>query len=135
MINKRVGAAALASCAVLALTACNPAAERGGEEPAASQSGSGTFTGPKKHYRIWAGTHDHTSNVDRFSFLTPHKDGFYDHSPSEDWEVMKDDLSTQMTPEHIRYADAYYRYGWGDWRTKFWNGYMDRVGGLHNGNY
>ena len=44
MINKRVGAAALASCAVLALTACNPAAERGGEEPAASQSGSGTFT-------------------------------------------------------------------------------------------
>jgi multiple sugar transport system substrate-binding protein len=45
MINKRVGAAALASCAVLALSACNPAAQRGGEdEPAASQSAGGTFT-------------------------------------------------------------------------------------------
>jgi multiple sugar transport system substrate-binding protein len=42
MINKRVGAVALASCAVLALTACNPAAERGGEEPAASQSAAFT---------------------------------------------------------------------------------------------
>jgi multiple sugar transport system substrate-binding protein len=42
MIDKRVGAAALASCAVLALTACNPAAERGGEEPAASQSAAFT---------------------------------------------------------------------------------------------
>ena len=45
MINKRVGAAALASCAVLALSACNPAAQRGGEdEPSASQSAGGTFT-------------------------------------------------------------------------------------------
>jgi ABC-type glycerol-3-phosphate transport system substrate-binding protein len=42
MINKRLGAAALATCAVLALSACNPAAERGSEEPAASQSAAFT---------------------------------------------------------------------------------------------
>jgi multiple sugar transport system substrate-binding protein len=42
MIDKRWGAAALASCAVLALSACNPAAQRT-EEPAASES-AGAFT-------------------------------------------------------------------------------------------
>jgi multiple sugar transport system substrate-binding protein len=44
MIDKRWGVAALATGLVLALSACNPAAERGGEEPAASQSAEGTFT-------------------------------------------------------------------------------------------
>src|SRR5215213_1997378 len=43
MINKRAYAAVATATVLVGLSACNPAAQRT-EEPAASQSGSGTFT-------------------------------------------------------------------------------------------
>jgi hypothetical protein len=108
-----------------------------GDHDQAVGHGPNPFTGDQAHYRLFPAGHNHTENVNKFSVADFHHEDYGGsfHAPDENWETWENHVASEMNAHHNIYADYYYRVAAGDWRGFYDNGYVTRIGGLHDGEY
>jgi hypothetical protein len=110
------------------------------------QEGHGGWScicGVRAHFRIWYAPHGHGALVDKWSTIDSHHEHIdvststvLTHHIDEDWETWEYHIGSEFGGAgHNFYYDYWARQG-GQYLQGFWDdGYITRVGGLHNGVY
>jgi hypothetical protein len=110
------------------------------------QEGHGSWDctcGVRAHFRIWYAPHSHSSDIDKWSTIDVHHEQdvwssstLVNHAIDEDWETWEYHIGSEFGASgHNFYYDYWARQG-GQYLQGFYDdGYITRVGGLHNGVY
>jgi hypothetical protein len=87
------------------------------------------------HYRLFRAGHLHADIVDKISVADFHHEDGVPHEIDEDWEKWENHVAAEMSANHNIYSDYYFRVNHDYYRGFRDNGYVTRIGGLHNGDY
>ncbi len=91
----------------------------------------------RAHLRLFYAPHPHGSIVDKWSTVDAHHETLvccFTHVIDEPWDTWEYHLAGEM-PAHNQFYD-YYNRNAGQYLQGYWdNGWITRVGGLHNGTY
>jgi hypothetical protein len=94
----------------------------------------------RAHFRIWYAPHSHSNIIDKWSTIDVHHEHVEAsasiHYIDEDWETWEYHIGSEFgAAGHNFYYDYWARQG-GQYLQGFYDdGYITRVGGLHNGSY
>jgi hypothetical protein len=97
----------------------------------------------RAHFRIWYAPHGHGDLVDKWSTIDAHHehdafstDTVFTHHIDEDWETWEYHIGSELGGSgHNFFYDYWARQG-GQYLQGFYDdGFITRVGGLHNGTY
>jgi hypothetical protein len=103
------------------------------------QQGHGCLTHclERAHMRLWFAPHGHPSNVDKWTVAGVHHEEVqnFSHVIDEDWETWETHIASEMYDHHNVYWYAYSRASAGFYRGWYDDGYVTRIGGLHDGGY
>jgi hypothetical protein len=91
----------------------------------------------RAHFRIWFAPHGHTQHVNKWSTLDVHHERrvcCWSHTIDEPWDTWEYHATTE-TDGHNLWIDYYWRVGGQPIQGFYDNGYITRLGGMHNGVY
>ena len=113
-----------------------------------SEKHGAPFTCARYHFRLWWAPHAHEAIQDKYSVISPHHENCPSHDPDLSWESASIDVVNQMCTttyggtcvgdggnHHSAWWAWYYRDAPFDHRGFWQDGYMDRLGGLHDNVY
>jgi hypothetical protein len=97
----------------------------------------------RAHFRIFRSPHSHENNVDKWSTIDVHHEHVtvssstvFTHYIDEDWEKWEQHIGSEFGGAGHNYWHDYWARQGGQYIQGFWDdGYITRVGGLHNGVY
>jgi hypothetical protein len=97
----------------------------------------------RAHFRIWYAPHSHSETVNKWSTIDVHHEHVawssstvLTHHIDEDWETWEQHIGSELGGAGHNYWHDYYARLGGQYLQGFWDdGYITRVGGLHNGSY
>ena len=97
----------------------------------------------RAHFRIWYAPHGHGELVDKWSTIDVHHERLawssstlLTHHIDEDWETWEQHIASELAGAGHNYWHDYWARAGGQYRQGFYDdGFITRVGGLHNGSY
>jgi hypothetical protein len=96
----------------------------------------------RAHFRIFYAPHGHDSIVDKWSTIDVHHEHdtwsgtLPSHYIDEDWEKWEQHIGSEFGGAGHNYIHDYWARQGGQYLQGYWDdGYITRVGGLHNGTY